>query len=415
MMMTKLRLTVTLAALLAVAALPAAAGTLTGTVRNATTGRPVAGENVVMMELAASMATIATARTDAQGRFRLEHDNIGRMPVLVRVTYRGVNYHANVPPTQTTADIEVYDATTDPSVFDVASRFLVVQPNGPELLVGEEFLLHNHSQPPVAYFKPDGTFEFFVPEGAQLNDVSAWGAAGMPTVQGTIARGGNRYAVAFPLRPGENGVRMSYQVPYPGNRATLRVSSPYASPRVVVVAPPTVSVEGAGLAPAGTEQGWSLYSRDALPAGATFEFTVSGTAPPPSDPAAGGGGGMAAQGNVELLPARLDNLKWILIGGFGLLFALGLMFLLRRPQPAPVAAAENTPAAPLAGQPAAPATAEAVAAAEAIRREVTHSLDELKDLLFKLELRRQAGTISEAEYAEQRGRAEKQLRDLVKG
>jgi hypothetical protein len=414
MMMTTRKLTAVIVAVLAVA-LPAAAGTLTGTVRNATTGLPVAGENVVMMELAASMATIATARTDAQGRFRLEHDNIGRMPVLVRVTYRGVNYHANVPPTKTTADIEVYDATTDASVFDVASRFIVVQPNGAELLVGEEFLLHNHSQPPVAYFKPDGTFEFFVPDGAHLNDVSAWGAAGMPTVQGVIARGGNRQAVAFPLRPGENGIRLSYELPYPGNRATLRVSSPYASPRVVVVAPPTVSVEGAGLAPAGTEQGWSLYSRDALPAGATFEFTVSGTAPPPSNPAAGGAGGMAAQGNVELLPARLDNLKWILIGGFGLLFAMGAMFLLRRPRPAPVSAAQS-PAPPVSRyEPAAPTAAEAAAAAAAIRREVTHSLDELKDLLFKLELRRQAGTITEAEYAEQRSRAEKHLRDLVKG
>lgn len=410
--MTMTRTLAAILAALAAAALPAAAGTLTGTVRNATTGRPVAGENVVMMELAASMATIATARTDTQGRYRLEHDSIGRMPVLVRVTYRGVNYHANVPPTQTTADIEVYDATTDASVFDVASRFIVVQPNGPELLVGEEFLLHNHSQPPVAYFRPEGTFEFFVPEGAHLNDVSAWGAAGMPTVQGTIARGGNRHAIAFPLRPGENGIRLSYELPYPGNRATLRVSSPYASPRVVVVAPPTVSIEGAGLAPAGSEQGWSLYSREALPAGATFEFTVSGTAPPPSSPAAGGGGGTAAQGNVELLPARLDSLKWMLIGGFGLLFALGMLLLLRRPRPAPVSAAA---AARSREEPAPPTAGEAAAAAEAIRREVTRSLDELKDLLFKLELRRQAGTISEAEYAEQRASAEKQLRDLVKG
>jgi hypothetical protein len=43
------------------------------------------------------------------------------------------------------------------------------------------------------------------------------------------------------------------------------------------------------------------------------------------------------------------------------------------------------------------------------------SLDALKDTLFRLELRRQAGTITEAEYNQERARAEKVLRDLVRG
>jgi len=43
------------------------------------------------------------------------------------------------------------------------------------------------------------------------------------------------------------------------------------------------------------------------------------------------------------------------------------------------------------------------------------SLDGLKDLIFRLELRRQAGTISEADYAAERARAEQILRDLVRG
>jgi hypothetical protein len=43
------------------------------------------------------------------------------------------------------------------------------------------------------------------------------------------------------------------------------------------------------------------------------------------------------------------------------------------------------------------------------------SLDGLKDTLFRLELRRQAGTISETEYNQERARAEKVLRDLVRG
>jgi hypothetical protein len=43
------------------------------------------------------------------------------------------------------------------------------------------------------------------------------------------------------------------------------------------------------------------------------------------------------------------------------------------------------------------------------------SLDALKDQLFRLELRRQAGTIGDEEYARERAKAEHVLRDLVRG
>jgi hypothetical protein len=52
---------------------------------------------------------------------------------------------------------------------------------------------------------------------------------------------------------------------------------------------------------------------------------------------------------------------------------------------------------------------------EQVNREVGQSLDALKDNLFKLELRRQAGTISEEDYARERARTEKILRDLLRG
>ena len=43
------------------------------------------------------------------------------------------------------------------------------------------------------------------------------------------------------------------------------------------------------------------------------------------------------------------------------------------------------------------------------------TLDALKEQLFRLVLRRQAGTIAETEYSQERARAEKVLRDLVRG
>ena len=52
---------------------------------------------------------------------------------------------------------------------------------------------------------------------------------------------------------------------------------------------------------------------------------------------------------------------------------------------------------------------------ENVNAAVATSLEYLKDQLFRLELRHQAGTIPDDEYASERARAEKVLRDLVRG
>ena len=76
--------------------------------------------------------------------------------------------------------------------------------------------------------------------------------------------------------------------------------------------------------------------------------------------------------------------------------------------PSPRPSKKTTPASVLAP----PAPSANLAEVDAA---VGTSLDALKDTLFRLELRRQAGTISEAEYNQERARAEKVLRDLVRG
>ena len=133
----------------------------------------------------------------------------------------------------------------------------------------------------MAYFNEKGDFNFEVPEGAQLSQVSSWGPSGMPVVQGTIDRGKGKYAIAYAFQPGDNGVRFSYQVPYPSNHADVHLSSDYSVGRVLLVAAPSVQVNSPGFMPAGTEQGFNLYTRDAVPAGLPFDVSVSGTAPPP--------------------------------------------------------------------------------------------------------------------------------------
>jgi hypothetical protein len=61
------------------------------------------------------------------------------------------------------------------------------------------------------------------------------------------------------------------------------------------------------------------------------------------------------------------------------------------------------------------APSAAPAPAHNVDHEVRSNLDQLKDTLFRLELRREAGTIAENDYIRERDRVQKTLRDLVKG
>jgi hypothetical protein len=366
------------------------------------------------------METVANTKTDERGAFIFNHPSLGQQPMLVRAVYRGVNYHQAVPPGRDSVQVEVFEPSLDPKIVSYPTRVVIFQPNGASLLVGEEFSVRNNSKPPKAYFRADGNFEIQLPEKAELQQVSAWGPSAMPVVQATMDRGPNKYAIAFAFRPGENGVRLSYQLSYAGNRAVVHVPAVYPADRLLIAAPPNVEVHAEGMQAAGSEQGMSLYASESLSAGKTLEISIAGQGAAPAaaagrqeTPAAGGEGA-----SIQVIPSRLDSLKWPIVAGFAGLFALGAIFLLRRPVPVGFAgngAAENVPAPQKRPKEVRGAPAAARTTAAEVQSQVETSLDALKDRIFRLELRRQAGTISEADYAQERAKTEQLLRELVRG
>jgi hypothetical protein len=413
---------------------PASATTITGVVNNGTTGKVAPGVDIILLNLQNGMDSVATTKTDAQGHFELNYTPAGQAPMLVRASYKGVNFHTMLPPGQVTANVQIYEPATDAKGVQYPTRIVYFQPDGTNLLIGEEYDIQNKSTPPIAYFKAAGNFEFQIPEGAQLQEVSAAGPEGMPTTQGTMDRGSSHYAIAFPFRPGESRVRLSYTLPYASNRASFHVSAATAAGSVMLLAPPSVTVTGSGFQPGGSEQGLSLYIHDGPIPAAGFDVSISGTAPPPADNA---GQGAADNGNggstrdrdsgqsVSAVPPRLDTLKWVLIGGFASIFLVGAGYLYRKPaaiaaghgnsQQIPAPRQKGNTGTQAAGSETQHSAAPSHDAIGEIDRKIGSSLDELKDALFKLELRRQAGTISDQDYTEQRARAEKILRDLVRG
>ena len=406
--------------------------TVHGTVKNGTTGKPAANVEVILIQLQGGMQPVLNSKTDAQGQFTFDYPAIGTQPMLVRAVYRGINFHQPLPPGRNDLEVEVFEPSPNPKTISVATHFVIFQPSGATLQVGEEYAIKNESQPAQAYFRPDGNFDIALPEGATLKQIAAQGPAGMPVVQAPIDRGKNKYSVAFAFRPGENGVRFSYELPYVGNTASVKLPTVYPGARLVVVAPPSVQITGEGLQAGGLEQGMSVYSRDSLAANSTLTVSISGTAPPPSNNApdsdAGAqnrdeqqGSGPASAGTIQAVPGRLDVLKWPILGGFLCLFALLAILLARRPVVAVAGGVpegvKGTPAKPSKKTAAAPVAGPAVHTANLAQLDaaVGTSLDALKDTLFRLELRRQAGTITEEEYSQQRARAEKVLRELVRG
>jgi hypothetical protein len=412
------------------------AGTLHGSVKNGTTSKPAADIEVILIQLQGGMQPVANAKTDAQGQFTFDNPTLGTAPMLVRAVFHGVNFHQPVPPGTSNVQIEVFDPTQDAKTISVPTHIVIFQPNGPKLIVGEEYSVLNNASPKQAYFRADGNFEFALPEAAQLQQAAAWGPSGMPVVQSTIDKTKNRYAIAFAFRPGESGVRYSYEIPYAGNAASLKLPTVYPDAKLLMLGAPSLQIGGDGLEPNGQEQGMNIYARGPLAKGSVFSVNVSGTAPPPNARGGGdadGGGQQQDQGapqgqiSVTQIPGRLDVLKWPLVVGFLGLFAMGAIFLTRKS----VAVVAGVPGVeiPVATQAtgrvltkkvassggAASGIAAASPTIDDVDAAVGSSLDSLKDQIFRLELRRQAGTISEEEYAQERARAEKVLRDLVRG
>jgi hypothetical protein len=385
------------------------------------------------------MAEVASAKSDAQGRFSITKDSIGMGPILIRANFHDVSFNTFAPPGRPNIDVDVFDASNDPKTVSVPSHVIIFEPQEGKLVGAEEYGIQNSSQPPVAFFRTEGNFDFSIPENAKLEQVSTVGAMGMSVAQASIDKGKGRFAIAYPFRPGQTNVRLSYQLAYTNNSATVALPNTYPGSRILVVVPPGVTVSGAGLTAAGQEQGMMVYTHDPLAAKAVLSVSLSGVPTAPQSAEQGQEGQAPGQGQVQgqegnsrqsgpeviAAPSRLDNLKWYIFGGLAALFAMGALLLSTKKIVVPSLDSESGSATP-AGKSSAsaktkksapdapPAHAPSNISAQ-VDQQVAHTMEGLKEQIFRLELRRQAGTISEDDYNHEKSRIDALLRNLVQG
>ncbi len=410
----KMYLRRTLLCLLAVSSfsMAALADSITGVVTNKTTGKPAAGDDVVLIRLSQGMQESTRSKTDSRGHFSLDVPDPGGIH-LVRVTHDKANYFQPVDPGAKSVTVDVYTAAAKVEGVTGEADVLKIQssPGGATLDVIEMFFVKNDSAPPMTQFS-DRPFDFYLPEGAIVDGAVALGPGGMPVRSAPVPLGDpNHYAFIFPIRPGETRFQITYKVPYKGSFA-FNPKPGLPTDTVAIVMPKSMKFQAAQTSPytAVTEEttAQAYAARNVTPS-EPLGFTVSGTGELPRDSQAGGGqpggdpsqqGGAATQGTAATdtrpgggLGNPIDpegnndpwaKYKWWIIGGLGLLLAAGAGILLKAPQP-------DAPRAVVATGGAATPPAAAGDVLSALREE-----------LFALETDRLQGRLSEEDYQQQK-------------
>src|SRR6266436_3702943 len=360
----------------------AAAQTLSGTATNGTTGKPAAGDEIILIHLSNGMEVAAKTKADSAGKFSFKLSD-GAGPHLIRAIHQGVTYHQMAPPGTNSVEVQVYDVAKKITDLSMTADVLRFEADSGQLHGKRLFAVNNTSAPAKTQMN-DHNFEFYLPEGAKLESAQARAPNGQPIVaEATPQSEKNRYAIAFPLRPGETQFQVEFTLPYAGS-IKLDPKPLYPAQHVVVVIPKTMQFNAGNSTQFQSMQdpGQSdtvVQVAQQTEAGQSLPFTISGTgtiSETPDQTASGAakgqgrdnrpGGGLGAPIDA---PEPLQQYRWPILIGFALVLAVGAWVVIKR-KPA-------TPALPVAlvsaTDSAATTLAEPFAAPQAPRTSTTSS------------------------------------------
>jgi len=360
---------------------------LRGTVTNGTTGKPAAGDNVVLIRLEKGMDEEARTRTDGRGEFSLRAADL-KTPHLISVSHQNVNYLEPVKPGSNSISITVYNAAAKVSEIGLLDQSQVYEAAGTTLRVIELLRFHNTSNPPVT----QPAFELTLPEGAKVESGQAIPPSGMPIPSAPVPQTNNRYSVPYPLRPGVTQYELVYFLRYQGSyKASPKIEMP--AEKFFVITPK--SMQFASRSTTFHSDQWSIEPNLAVDAhavdhptpGTEYAFEVSGIGQLPRDSTqqasgaqegnsrrgedSGPGGGM---GVPNERPNPLSDGQWKLLAILTLFMATGaaIVFATSHGQDTRIPATPQGHSTPI--------------------------LDALKEEMFQLEAERIQGKINGHDY-----------------
>jgi hypothetical protein len=319
-------------------------------------------------------------------------------------------------------EVQVFDVAKKVAGIQVTADVMRFQAQGNELAGIRLFAVNNTSNPPRTQMN-DQNFEFYLPEGAQIDQSMAETAGGQPLNTAPVPqKEKDRYAYIFPLRPGETQFQVGFHMPYSG-RVNINPRAIYGSQHFVVMLPKSMQfTPGQGakfLAMNDPRQPDAIVQvASNTTVGQPLDFSVSGTgtlgdagdesagAPSPvggattaRDSRPGGGLGPPIDA-----PDPLEKYRWYILGGFGLVLTAGAIFIVGRSRATvPQFASSDVEVVDLP-----------VAAKPHAANRSALLLDALKEELFQLEVEHKQGKISQPEYDKAKAALDQTLERALK-
>ena len=259
----------------------AAANTITGSVRNQSTGQPSVADEVILLRLLDGMQEEARTKTGSQGGFSF-NVQFSQGRYLVRVMHQAVNYDREAAAGGDVA-INVFDAA--PRVKGVGGKIAIMRigSEGNSLHVSDMYDIKNDSTPPLTQ-AGERTFEFYLPAKAAISSILAAGpgAGGVKITATPVKKEPGHYTLSFPLRPGETRFAVNYELPYDGH-GVLRPRLFYPVQQLAVMLPPsmTFSSHSPGFHPILSDKNYQVQAANNVAAGEVQAFEISGNGAPP--------------------------------------------------------------------------------------------------------------------------------------
>ncbi len=404
--------------------LSSGAQTLTGTLKNGTTNKPAAGDEVVLIKLGQGMDEAGRTKADSKGNFSFKLEDPG--PHLIRAIHDGVTYHRMAPPGTSSLELEVYDVAKKLDSISVTADVMRFQADGDQLQGIRLFAVNNSSDPPRTQMN-DQNFEFYLPDGAEIDQSMAKTAGGQPINSAPVPqKEKNRYAFVFPLRPGETEFQVGFHLPYKGE-LSIDPKALYPAQHFVVMLPQTMQfAAGKGATfqsmkdPQQADTTVQVVSNVQM--GQPLNFKISGTGSLTTkgggEPTAGSTGGeqQPAMGGRDARPGGglgppidapdpLEKYRYYILGGFALVLAAGAIYMAKRPAPA-------MPGDFAPSDMETPKTPPLRSAAPIDRSSML--LEALKEEIFQLEVERKQGHISQPEYEKAKAALDQTLERALK-
>lgn len=415
-------------ALVAALSTLSSATTLSGNVTNGTTGKPSVGDQVILIKLAAGMDEVAHQKTDSQGKFTFNIEN-GNSPYLVRAIHQGVTYHAAAPPGTITVELKVYDAAPKLDGITVVADLMYLQAGQGKLGITRVFAVDNSSQPPRTLMN-DAPFEFYAPEGAEIDEAQAQTSGGQPVnVSPTPQADKGRYGFGFPLRPGQTQFQVTYHLNYSG-KTTIDPRLIYPLEHFVVILPKSITftpsqtgIYQTQTAPKQPDAIAAIASNAKPGQKLSFDISGEGTLQGQDQEAASGGGNGEARpggglGTPIEAPDPLDKYRGYILGAFAVILVAGAAFIVVRARSVEVTGGRSSPASHAAGA-GTPASSASAGSHPILSgpQPLGHSsmlLQGLKEELFQLELEHKQAKISDEDYAKNKAALDQTLARVLK-